>query len=144
MKQERDKVMGKHKIDGVILGGGGHAAVLIDSIREAGGCWSLRPGRSPSKRLLRRTLRSLSLAILDELRDVLQRSGFTLETTTREWYLAGTIQVLNFLARHHKLLMTDNGAFFTHNLSHSLRNVDLAKANGFTVARAGWCGHSKY
>ena len=56
------------------------------------------------------------------------RSGFTLETTTREWYLAGTIQVLNFLARHHKLLMTDNDAFFTHNLSHSLRNVDLAKA----------------
>ena len=63
-----------------------------------------------------------------ELRDVLQRSGFTLETTTREWYLAGTIQVLNFLARHHKLLMTDNDAFFTHNLSHSLRNVYLAKA----------------
>ena len=22
--------------------------------------------------------------------------------------------------------------------------IDLAKANGFTVARAGWCGHSKY
>jgi superfamily II DNA or RNA helicase len=63
-----------------------------------------------------------------ELREVLQRNGFILETSTREWRLGGTIQVLNFLARHHKILCEDNHAYFTHNLSHSLRNVQLAKA----------------
>ncbi|MEI6248641.1 MAG: hypothetical protein WCP67_08880, partial [Verrucomicrobiota bacterium] len=87
-----------------------------------------RPWVDGSMKWLRIRLPQQSSGPVAELRDVLQRSGFTLETTTREWYLAGTIQVLNFLARHHKLLMTDNGAFFTHNLSHSLRNVDLAKA----------------
>ncbi|MFZ9460312.1 MAG: hypothetical protein ACO28N_00945, partial [Opitutales bacterium] len=87
-----------------------------------------RPWVDGSMKWLRIRLPQQSSGPVAELRDVLQRSGFTLETTTREWYLAGTIQVLNFLARHHKLLMTDNDAFFTHNLSHSLRNVDLAKA----------------
>ena len=87
-----------------------------------------RPWVDGSMKWLRIRLPQQSSGPVAELRDMLQRSGFTLETTTREWYLAGTIQVLNFLARHHKLLMTDNGAFFTHNLSHSLRNVDLAKA----------------
>ncbi len=87
-----------------------------------------RPWVDGSMKWLRIRLPQQSSGPVAELRDVLQRSGFTLETTTREWYLAGTIQVLNFLARHHKLLMTDNDAFFTHNLAHSLRNVDLAKA----------------
>jgi len=87
-----------------------------------------RPWVDGSMKWLRIRLPQQSSGPVAELRDVLQRSGFTLETTSREWYLAGTIQVLNFLARHHKLLMTDNDAFFTHNLSHSLRNVDLAKA----------------
>lgn len=87
-----------------------------------------RPFVDGSMKWLRIRLPQQSSGPVAELRDVLQRSGFTLETTTREWYLAGTIQVLNFLARHHKLLMQDNEAFFTHNLSHSLRNVDLAKA----------------
>lgn len=86
-----------------------------------------RPWVDGSMKWLRIRLPQQSSGPVAELRDVLQRSGFTLETATREWYLAGTIQVLNFLARHHKLLMTDNEASFTHNLSHSLRNVDLAK-----------------
>ena len=87
-----------------------------------------RPWVDGSMKWLRIRLPQQSSGPVAELRDVLSRSGFTLETTTREWYLAGTIQVLNFLARHHKLLIEQNDAYFTHNLSHSLRNVDLAKA----------------
>ena len=81
-----------------------------------------------SMKWLRIRLPQQSSGPVAELREVLSRSGFKLETATREWYLAGTIQVLNFLARHHKLLMEQNNAYFTNNLAHSLRNVDLAKA----------------
>lgn len=81
-----------------------------------------------SMKWLRIRLPQKASGAVAELREVLQRSGFILETSTREWRLGGTIQVLNFLARHHKILCEDNYAYFTHNLSHSLRNVQLAKA----------------
>ncbi|MFM7742370.1 MAG: hypothetical protein ACKO8X_02605, partial [Verrucomicrobiota bacterium] len=101
-----------------------------------------RPWVDGSMKWLRIRLPQQSSGPVAELRDVLQRSGFTLETTTREWYLAGTIQVLNFLGRHHRLLFEQNNAVMSHNLRHSLRNVALAKAKcdaseqekGFRVA----------
>ena len=81
-----------------------------------------------SMKWLRVRLPQQSSGPVAELREVLQRSGFTLETASREWYLAGTIQVLNFLARHHRLLLEQNESFFSHNLSNSLNKVQLAKA----------------
>jgi len=81
-----------------------------------------------SMKWLRVRLPQQSSGPVAELREVLKRSGFVLETTTREWYINGTIQVLNFLARHHKILMEENQARFTHNLMNSLRLVDFAKA----------------
>ena len=81
-----------------------------------------------SMKWLRIRLPQKSSGPVSELREVLQRNGFVLETATREWYLNGTIQVLNFLARQHKVLCIDNDSYFTHNLKHSLRNVDFAKA----------------
>ncbi|MFN5654662.1 MAG: hypothetical protein ACK47U_02120, partial [Verrucomicrobiota bacterium] len=51
-----------------------------------------RPWVDGSMKWLRIRLPQQSSGPVAELRDVLQRSGFTLETTTREWYLAGTIQ----------------------------------------------------
>ncbi len=87
-----------------------------------------RPWVDGSMKWLRIRLPQKASGAVAELREVLQRSGFILETATREWRLGGTIQVLNFLARHHKILCVDNDSYFTHNLSHSLRNVDFAKA----------------
>ncbi len=81
-----------------------------------------------SMKWLRIRLPQQSSGPVAELRETLQRNGFTLETATREWYLAGTIQVLNFLGRHHRLLFEQNDALMSHNLGHSLRNVALAKA----------------
>ena len=81
-----------------------------------------------SMKWLRIRLPQQSSGPVAELRETLQRNGFTLETASREWYLAGTIQVLNFLGRHHRLLFDQNHAVMSHNLGHSLRNVALAKA----------------
>jgi superfamily II DNA or RNA helicase len=63
-----------------------------------------------------------------ELRELLQRSGFMLDTVSREWRLRGTLSVLNFFARHWKVLRDQQNAYFTHNLAHSLRNVAFARA----------------
>ena len=63
-----------------------------------------------------------------ELRDVLQRNGFMLDTVSREWRLRGTLNVLNFFSRHWGMLRDQHDAYFTHNLAHSLRNVDFARA----------------
>ena len=90
-----------------------------------------------SMKWLRIRLPQKSSGPVSELRDVLQRNGFVLETATREWYLSGTIQVLNFLARHHKVLCIDNDSYFTHNLKHSLRNVDFAKAKCAAAEETG-------
>ncbi|MFM9000798.1 MAG: DEAD/DEAH box helicase [Opitutia bacterium] len=81
-----------------------------------------------SMKWLRVRLPQQSSGPVAELREVLKRTGFTLETATREWYMAGTIQVLNFLARHHHLLLDQNESYFSHNLSNSLAKVQLAKA----------------
>lgn len=63
-----------------------------------------------------------------DLRDLLQRSGFMLDTVSREWRLRGTLSVLNFFARHWRVLRDNHAAYFTHNLAHSLRNVAFARA----------------
>ncbi len=63
-----------------------------------------------------------------DLRDLLQRSGFMLDTVSREWRLRGTLSVLNFFARHWRALRDTHAAYFTHNLAHSLRNVAFARA----------------
>ncbi len=84
------------------------------------------PWMDGSMKWLRLRLPQQSSGPVAELREILQRSGFVLETATREWYLNGTIQVLNFLARNHKILLGQ--VHFTHNLTNSLRLVDFAKA----------------
>ena len=96
-----------------------------------------RPWVDGSMKWLRIRLPQKATGAVAELREVLQRNGFVLETATREWRLGGTIQVLNFLARHHKILCVDNDAYFTHNLSHSLRNVDFAKAKCAAAEETG-------
>ena len=63
-----------------------------------------------------------------ELRELLQRSGFDLDTVSREWRLRGTLNVLNFFSRNWRTLRDQQGAYFTHNLAHSLRNVAFARA----------------
>jgi len=63
-----------------------------------------------------------------ELRELLQRSGFMLDTVSREWRLRGTLSVLNFFSRNWKVLRDQQNAYFTHNLAHSLRNVAFARA----------------
>ena len=63
-----------------------------------------------------------------DLREVLQRSGFMLDTVSREWRLRGTLNVLNFFSRNWAMLRDQQNAYFTHNLAHSLRNVDFARA----------------
>ncbi|MFM9148532.1 MAG: DEAD/DEAH box helicase, partial [Verrucomicrobiota bacterium] len=49
-------------------------------------------------------------------------------TVSREWRLRGTLNVLNFFSRHWGVLRDQHDAYFTHNLAHSLRNVDFARA----------------